>query len=68
MVPLFQALSDDTHIGAIKMYLDIISSSLKAHSANMNTPDVPVTLKQGLVGLVLCMFEIYVVENENQHI
>jgi hypothetical protein len=49
MVPLFRQLSDDAHIEALKMYLDIISSSTKAHSSHQGIQEVPVVLKQGYV-------------------
>ncbi|XP_060598929.1 ras GTPase-activating protein 3-like isoform X2 [Ruditapes philippinarum] len=49
MVPLFRQLSDEAHIEAIKMYLDIISSSTKAHSSHQGIQEVPVVLKQGML-------------------
>ncbi|KAL4220643.1 Ras GTPase-activating protein 2 [Mactra antiquata] len=49
MIPLFTQLSDTSHINAIKMFLDIISSSTKAHSSYIGTREVPVVLKQGML-------------------
>ncbi|KAL3848073.1 hypothetical protein ACJMK2_018954 [Sinanodonta woodiana] len=48
MVPIFEHFSDACHVEAIKMYLDIISSSIKIHSKQMDM-EQPVVLKEGML-------------------
>ncbi|CAC5393896.1 RASA3 [Mytilus coruscus] len=46
MVPLFQYLSQPSHIEAVRMYLDIISSAARARTQNVSG-EAPIILKEG---------------------
>ncbi|XP_048246876.1 ras GTPase-activating protein 3-like isoform X3 [Haliotis rufescens] len=46
MVPVFDCLSEDTHMDAVRMFLDIVSSRTGAYSKNI---EAPIVLKEGVM-------------------
>ncbi|XP_046555500.1 ras GTPase-activating protein 3-like [Haliotis rubra] len=50
MVPVFDCLSEDTHMDAVRMFLDIVSSRTGAYSRNI---EAPIALKEGVMMILI---------------